>query len=224
MTDAAAVAAVAAAGLAGALAGLVLDRRLATFGHRYDDEAGLPRRSFHWVPVVTAAVAALALWRLADEPVVAVTYAAALVWAVGLVAIDLDVHRLPDRWTLPAIPASAAVAGACAWAVGDAGRFAVALACAAGCGAGYLLLVLVNPAGLGMGDVKLAVSIGMLTGWFGWPQAVLAFFAALVLGLLHGTVAAVVTRGGRSTAFAFGPAMVAGAATVVLLVGPAVLR
>jgi leader peptidase (prepilin peptidase)/N-methyltransferase len=208
------------AGCLGLVAGLVLGRRLARHDHRYEDEAHLPPRSFAWVGPVAGLAAALAGWRLADEPAVVAVYAAAFVWAAGLVAIDLDVHRLPDRWTLPAIPVTAALLGACAWVAGDGTRWGEALACGAGSGAVYLLLALANPAGLGMGDVKLAVVLGMLTGWFGWPQTVLAFFAALAVGLVHGSVVAVATRGGRRTAFAFGPAMVVGAASVVLLVGP----
>jgi leader peptidase (prepilin peptidase)/N-methyltransferase len=217
------VAVVLVAGGLGLVAGLVLGRWLARQRHRYRDEEHLPPREFRWVPPVAAAAAALAGWRLADEPLVAAVYAACLVWATGLVAIDLDVHRLPDRWTLPAVPVVAVALGVCAVALDEGARGWEALACGAGSGLVYLVLAVVNPAGLGMGDVKLAVTLGMLTGWFGWPQTVLAFFAALVLGLVHGAVTALVTRGGRQTAFAFGPSMVVGAAAVVLLVGPASL-
>ena len=33
----------------------------------------------------------------------------------------------------------------------------------------YFLLVIISPSGMGLGDVKLAASLGVLLAWFGWP-------------------------------------------------------
>jgi leader peptidase (prepilin peptidase)/N-methyltransferase len=169
-----------ALGGGGLAVGLLLRSWLVRRRYRYDDETHLPRRRVWWVAPVLGAGEAVLGWRLADAPAVLATFALALVWMTGLAAIDLDVRRLPDRWTLPAFPVGALLLAACAVA-GDAwGAWGSALACAAGSGVVYLVLTLLNPAGLGLGDVKLAGALGMLTGWFGWPAAFAAFFVAFV--------------------------------------------
>ncbi|MFN0027149.1 MAG: hypothetical protein ACKV2O_08195, partial [Acidimicrobiales bacterium] len=84
-------------------------------------------------------------------------------------------------------------------------------------GLGHLL----SPAGLGRGDVKLGVTLGLAVGWVAPAPAdsvrlvLLAFFAASLLGTLQGVVLLIVRRG--SAAYPFGPALAAGAMVVVLL-------
>lgn len=213
---------VAAATAGGGVVGLALHAWLAREGHRYDDERHRPSRPAWWVvPALAAATGALA-WRAEGEVAVLVTYAVAFAWMAGLAVIDVDVRRLPDRWTLPAYPVAAALLAWCSWAT-DGGwtAWATALACGVASGGIYLLLVVANPAGLGLGDVKLAVPLGMLAGWFGWPAAFLAFLGAFCLGLVVGVVAAVRTGQGRKATFPFGPSMLAAAGLVVLLFAPA---
>src|SRR5699024_1412836 len=91
--------------------------------------------------------------------------------AVGLallVTADLAVHRLPDRLTLPT-----AVWLVCCWlALCVAGApwtsLGRALLAGAALGVGFLLLCLLTPGGIGLGDAKLAAVLGLLLGWFGW--------------------------------------------------------
>lgn len=153
---------------------------------------------------------------------VLVTYAVAVVWMVGLAAIDLDVRRLPDAWTLPGIVGATMLLAWCAWGGDEWGRWGIAIACGVASGFGYLVLVLINPAGLGLGDVKLAVPLGLLTGWFGVAAAIGAFLLAFLIGLLVALVVAARSGHGRKTTFPFGPSMLAGASAVVLLLGPTV--
>ncbi|MQW76342.1 prepilin peptidase [Nocardioides sp. dk4132] len=205
------------------LAGLVLQTRLARAGYRYDDERHLPRRECRWVAPVLAVAVGLLAWRAEGEVVVLLAYAAVLAWMVGLAVIDLDVRRLPDRWTLPSYPAVAVLLAGCTWA-SETGwsAWVTALVCGVVNGAVHLLLAVLNPAGLGLGDVKLAVTLGMVTGWFGWPAAFAAFLGAFCLGLVVGLVAVVRTGAGRKATFPFGPAMLGAAALVVLAAVPSV--
>ena len=208
-----------ALGVGGLAAGLLLRAWLGRQRYRYDDEVHLPPRRVWWVVPVLGVGEAVLGWRLADVPAVLATFALALVWMTGLAAIDIDVRRLPDRWTLPAYPVGALLLAAGAVAEDAWGSWWAALGCAVASGAVYLVLALVNPAGLGLGDVELAGVLGLLTGWFGWPEAFAAFFLAFVLGGLVGVVVALRTGAGRKATFPFGPAMLAAAYVVVLAGG-----
>ncbi|WP_143662043.1 prepilin peptidase, partial [Streptomyces glaucescens] len=83
-------------------------------------------------------------------------------------------------------------------------------------GGGYFLLFLINPSGMGFGDVKLALGMGAAVGWYGWPAVLLGTFAAFVLGALYGGALVVLRRAGRGTAIAFGPFLLVGTLIGVL--------
>ena len=75
----------------------------------------------------------------------------------------------------------------------------------------YLLMALIYPAGMGMGDVKLAGVLGLFLGYLGWPQVAVGFFAAFLLGGLFAVVLLVARRVGRGSGIPFGPWMLLGA-------------
>lgn len=207
-------------GAFGAVAGLALSRWLGGLHYRYADEQDrLARPTWWWlVPVMVVANVALGL-RLQHRPlVVVITYAAALVVLATLMAIDIDVHRLPDVLTLPSYPVFAALLALCSWATGDWAAYRRALVCAVALFGAYLLLAVVSPGGggLGFGDVKLAGVLGMLLGWFAWPLTLLATCAAFLLGGLFGLALLVLRRASRKTAIAFGPHMIVGAVAVLV--------
>ena len=153
---------------------------------------------------VLLAVAALAAVGL--RPV-----AAGLAWLAlatpRLISRDIAEHRLPDAIVLPAL----ATAGG---AVLIDGRN-VAAATAAATGYGLLLLVLHLLGGMGLGDVKLAPVLGLLTGALGPSAAVAAPLVAFLAGGV--AAAAVLVRRGPGAAMPFGPAMLLGAWAAVLL-------
>lgn len=131
--------------------------------------------------------------------------------SIALALIDIDVKRLPNAIVLTSwgviglgLVATAAVEGT--W--GAMTRAAIG---AVVMGGAYVLLVVIYPAGMGMGDVKLAVLLGMVLGWFGWAQLIVGFFLGFLLGALWGVGLMVTKRGGRKTAVPFGPFMIAGA-------------
>ena len=135
--------------------------------------------------------------------------------AVLLAAIDLRHLLLPDRVVLPSLAIGAgllavAAAGTGQWdALLRAGLGAVSLFAA------FLVLALIYPRSLGMGDVKLAGLIGLCLGWLGWPVLALGAAAGFVVQAL---VALVLLAGrwvGRRAELPFGPAMLLGAILAV---------
>ncbi|WNI29547.1 A24 family peptidase [Streptomyces sp. ITFR-6] len=139
--------------------------------------------------------------------------------AVLLAAIDRRVHRLPDELTLPAAGAAAALLGVAALLPEHGGSWLSALLGGVGLGAFYLLLFLVNPNGMGFGDVKLALSLGVVLGWYGWAVVFAGGFAGFLFGAVYGLALMIMRRAGRRTGIPFGPFMIAGALLGVLLGG-----
>jgi leader peptidase (prepilin peptidase)/N-methyltransferase len=137
---------------------------------------------------------------------------------VLLAVVDFRVRRLPDPLTLPLAGAALALLGLAALVPEHAGEWTTALLGALALGAGYFVLFLVNPAGMGFGDVKLALGMGAVLGWYGWPTVMLGTFAGFLLGALYGGALVVARRAGRKTAIPFGPFLIAGA-YLGLLVG-----
>ncbi|HEY5833563.1 A24 family peptidase [Streptomyces sp.] len=138
---------------------------------------------------------------------------------VGLVLarVDLLVFRLPDVLTLPALPVTAALLGLAALLPAHDGSWTRALLAAVAVGAIYLVMFLVNPAGMGFGDVKLAPTLGLSLGWYGWPSVVTGTFAGLALGALAGLLLIAGRRATRKTAIPFGPFMLIGALGALLI-------
>ncbi|MFJ8012844.1 prepilin peptidase [Streptomyces sp. NPDC096339] len=138
---------------------------------------------------------------------------------VLLALVDRAVHRLPDVLTLPLAATAATGLAAAALLPRAAGDWRGALLGGGALGAAYLLLFLINPAGMGFGDVKLALSLGVALGWYGWGVWAAGAFLGFLYGALYGLPQALKGPEARKRAFAFGPFMAAGALTGVLLGG-----
>ena len=126
---------------------------------------------------------------------------AVLAWAVALSVIDLRERRLPNALTLTG---AVVILAACA----GCGRGQAAMAGAAALSGLYLAVHLVDPAGMGGGDVKLAIGLGGLTGALGAGVWLLAALGAPVLTALLGAAAALHRRGRLAgTVVPHGPSM-----------------
>ncbi|MFF2715698.1 prepilin peptidase [Streptomyces sp. NPDC058011] len=137
--------------------------------------------------------------------------------AVLLATVDRRVHRLPDPLTLPLAAAAVLLLGAAALLPGHAGSWTSGLLGGLVLGGFYLLLFLINPDGMGFGDVKLALALGVALGWYGWEVLFLGGFAGFLFGAAYGLGLVLLRRAGRKTGIPFGPFMIAGALVGVLL-------
>ncbi|MGP4044791.1 prepilin peptidase [Streptomyces sp. 2A115] len=137
---------------------------------------------------------------------------------VLLAVVDFKVQRLPDALTLSLAGAALALLAAAAAGPEHAGDWPTALYGALALGGGYFVLFLINPNGMGFGDVKLALGLGAVLGWYGWGAVLLGTFAGFLFGGLYGMGLIVIRRAGRKTSIPFGPFLIAGA-FVGLLIG-----
>ncbi|MFC9653817.1 prepilin peptidase [Streptomyces sp. NPDC056937] len=178
------------------------------------------------VPLLTALACAVLAAATGPRPELAVWLLLAP-FAVLLALVDRNVHRLPDQLTLPLAVAAAVLLGLAALLPdgggdgtgpgGPGGSWPTALLGGLALGVCYFVLFLINPNGMGFGDVKLALSLGVALGWYGWTVLFVGAFAGFLLGSLYGFGLILLRRASRKSAFPFGPFMIVGALIGILL-------
>jgi leader peptidase (prepilin peptidase) / N-methyltransferase len=135
---------------------------------------------------------------------------------VVLAVIDTSTRRLPNRITYPAFPLVLALLLVASVGLGDLGRLGRGLLAAVAVGAFFLALALISPRGMGLGDVKLAPTLGLALGWLSWGAVAVGVFAGFLLGGLAGLAAIAVLGLTRKSLLPFGPWLVTGALLGVL--------
>ncbi|MFF5634153.1 prepilin peptidase [Streptomyces sp. NPDC012825] len=180
----------------------------------------VPLRPAPAVPLVLAAACAALAASAGFRPELGVWLLCAP-FAALLATVDLRVHRLPDQLTLSLAVLVPLLLGAAAPLPGAAGSFGHALLGGLVLGAAYFLLFVINPNGLGFGDVKLALPLGALLGWYGWTVLFAGAFAGFLLGGAYGLGLVLFRGADRKSAIPFGPFMIGGALLGLLLGAPA---
>lgn len=168
-------------------------------------------------PLVEAATAALwvavvaAGWGDATEIVLGLVFVTML---VPVVLIDLDHRLILNKLTYPA-----AILALVIGLVMDPAGVPEQLIAGLAAGGFFLAAALARPGGMGLGDVKLAVVMGLFLGRSVAP----AVFVALISGVLVGGIifARIGVREGRKAKVPFGPFLGLGA-LVGLFAGPAI--
>lgn len=142
---------------------------------------------------------------------------ALVVILVPVALIDLDHRIIPNLITGPA----ALVAVAIGLATGPVHGVLDQLIAGAAAAGFLLVFALFYPAGMGMGDVKLAGVLGLFLG----SSVAVAILVAVLAGSVAGALV-MVRRGvkeGRKTGIPFGPFLALGG-VVALLAGPAIVH
>ena len=142
---------------------------------------------------------------------------------VVVTVIDVQTHRIPNRLTYPLTPALLALMTAGAALEGTPGAAVRAALGGVVAFSLLLLLALLNPRGMGMGDVKLAASIGIGLGYLGWGHIWLGLFTAFFGGGVIAGILLLLRRRGRKDHLPFGPWLALGA-LAALLVGQPVIE
>jgi leader peptidase (prepilin peptidase)/N-methyltransferase len=126
-----------------------------------------------------------------------------IIWPTGLASIPLLIGAAAAGHEWHALR-SAAIGGVAAWVF-------------------LLVLHLVNPRGMGFGDVRLAAVIGLYLGWLGMGQVALGLFLAFLAGSVVGIGLVLLRRRGMKSAVPFGPFLALGA-TIVVFAGHPLLH
>lgn len=144
-------------------------------------------------------------------------------WLLVVVSlIDIRTRKIPNRLTYPLTPALLVLLVAGALLEGEP---AVAVRAFLGGVAAFgvlLVLALIQPKGMGMGDVKLAGFIGIGLGYLSWAHVALGIFLSFLLG---GVIGVLLMATGKRTAkdkIPFGPYLAVGA-LIALLAGTPLL-
>ena len=184
-----------------------------------DEERPIPRALGLLVEIGTPILFALAGLRWGPSWVV-VPYLVLFAVLMVVSVIDIEHYRIPDRIVFPALAISIPLIVLVSVVEGFPEAVKGALV---GAVVYFLMLFiahLVYPQGMGFGDVKLALVMGLYLGWIYLDlfQAVsLVLFALMIgclLGVLIGGVLALVR--GKSKAFPFGPALALSTVVAVL--------
>ena len=148
------------------------------------------------------------LWRHYGVSLLLALTAIYTCFLIVITFIDLEYQIIPSRVVYPAIVV--ALLGALI----TPGRSVWDSILGGLAGFGFLFLIaFVNPMGMGMGDVRLAAFIGLITGF---PGVVLALGAGIIAGGLTAAFLLLARLKGRKDAIPFGPFLALGALAVLL--------
>jgi prepilin signal peptidase PulO-like enzyme (type II secretory pathway) len=209
----------------GGIWGVVADR-IATRWPEHDEAEGFfGDRSVGWRTVVVAAFGAFGLGslpsRFLGQPLIVpgdalalAIFVAYVVLLVLLLATDLDQRLLPDVVTLPMIPLALlfALSGQNPL-VGNALVPAIAVAIIVPAVL-YLPSMLFGAGAFGLGDVKLLVTVGLMSGAY---RAVAGTVAGVILAGVVILLLLATRRVGLKSYIPFGPFLILGALWAILL-------
>jgi leader peptidase (prepilin peptidase)/N-methyltransferase len=146
-----------------------------------------------------------------------------LVFTACLVAvsfIDAGHFLVPNRVLVATLALAGPLLVLAAAAGGDWGDLERAVAGGAIAFGGLLLLNLLNPRYMGMGDVKLAFVLGLFLGWLGLGRVALGLFLGFLLGAVGGVALIAAGLRTRKDHIPFAPFLAAGALVAVVVGGP----
>lgn len=190
--------------------GMVLKKRI---GESSPHEEMTAAARYPVVEIMNAALWVSAGIRFGFHPAV-VPYLVLFSVLLELSVIDLEQYILPNRIVYPAILFALVSLPVVAILVGRP-RAIVGLLVG---GVGYFLFLfipaIIYPKGMGFGDVKLALLMGLYLGWIHPALALPALVLASVIGLLAGVV--LLVRRGKSRPYPFGPWLALGCILAIL--------
>lgn len=130
---------------------------------------------------------------------------------------DIASHRLPNRLMVITGAGITVLLAAASWWDDHWSALARGVLAAVVLGATFLVLAVLRPTGLGMGDVKLGAVLGLWLGWLSWSSVLLGVALAFVGGGLWSMTLLAMRRVQRDSHIAFGPWLLVGAAVATVV-------
>jgi len=169
-------------------------------------------RSYMYVEVATGLFFGVVAKQFpTTDPLVLIAFLLLAASTIALAIIDLNTHTLPNQILFPTYIAGILLLVAEGVTNHRYGSILRALLGMLLLGLFYLVLNLIYPEGMGMGDVKFAGLLGLFLGYLGWGRLLVGGLSAFLLGGLF-SLGLVIFRGAnRKSGIPFGPWMLAGA-------------
>ncbi|MGZ4145269.1 MAG: prepilin peptidase [Actinomycetota bacterium] len=173
------------------------------------------------IELLTAALFGLAAWRI--RPATDLVAFPPLLWVLVVLSfIDLEHKLLPNRIVGPALATGVVLTGVAAALGPGAGAWVRALAGGAVAFGFFLLLAIISPRGMGMGDVKLSSVLGLALGYLGWGRLFVGLLLSFVAGAVGGIGLIAARKAGMKSEVPFGPYLALGTIVSILFGGPLV--
>jgi len=132
------------------------------------------------------------------------------IFGIALIAIDLEHHRLPDLLTGPLFLSGLLFFGIDGIKNNHGSQFIHAIIYAISACAIFYSIHVLSRGGMGMGDVKLAASMGLFSGYVSGTAVYVSAMIGFALGSLVGVGLMIAKKATRKTAVPFGPFMIIG--------------
>ncbi|WP_139005766.1 prepilin peptidase [Arthrobacter crystallopoietes] len=185
---------------------------------RREDRTSLPDLWRLPLSAVAALLGGLTGWIFGVAPVLpAFLYLAVL--GVLLGAIDVRHKLLPNRLVLPFLLGALGLLGIASFISGAWLQLLGGVAGGTAMFGFYLVMALIKPGGIGMGDVKLAAVVGLYAGYLGLNAWLLVLVGAFLLNAVAIVVLMLARVLDRKSEIPFGPSMIAATLLVPLVSG-----
>jgi leader peptidase (prepilin peptidase) / N-methyltransferase len=135
---------------------------------------------------------------------------------VPMSVFDLRTKSIATRLVYPAAAVVGALLVGAALIDGDTEQAKIVGLSGVAASAFIWFLFIVYPAGMGDGDARLALLLGLALGWFGWRHVVVGIFSGFLVGAVVGVIWAVASRKGLRSTIPFGPWLAIGAWLTVI--------
>lgn len=168
------------------------------------------------IVLVTAILFGLLAWRVGVRAELLAFSCVALA-GVPLATVDLAQLRLPTSLVWCSCLVTFVLLALAAIVDGDGHALLRAVGGMVALPAAYLAIALLSRGGFGAGDVRLAALVGLVLGWRSWTAVTMGTVIALSYAGVASLAAVAVGRLSRRSPVPYGPAMLAGAFTVVLM-------
>lgn len=140
--------------------------------------------------------------------------------AVLLSVVDLQHRRLPDAIVGPFAVAAVALIALAAWGQGSWESLVRAILGGVILFVLYLVMALISPGALGMGDVKLAGVLGLYLTYLGWRTLLFGGAGGFIIAATVSCVLLAAGRATRQTLVPFGPSMLFATVIAVFISAP----